>query len=93
VAVVEGAVVRIDAYDCTFDLGLEGRHDTFACLAETYLFARGGVRAHSVGRAEVDLALRMEALADRYGVAPRPLGLERAFAAEARIAAPALMTA
>lgn len=76
VAVREGAVVRIPAYDCPFDLGLESPGDTFACLAETYLFARGGVRAHSVGRAEAELAVRMEALATRYGVLPRPLALD-----------------
>lgn len=77
VTVVEGAIVRIPGYGCSTDLGLPDPGDTFACLTETYLFAREGIREHSVGRASVDLARRLERLAQRHGIYPRPLDLRR----------------
>lgn len=73
IAVVEGGLVRIPDYSSTDDFGFSCRTDTFACLAETYLFARSGIREHSVGRCQAEPALRMERLAARFGVEPRPL--------------------
>ena len=73
VIVVEGGIVRIPGYTCIQDLGLSSPEDTFACLAETYLFAREGIREHSVGRPSADLARRLERIAQRHGVHPRPL--------------------
>jgi predicted amino acid dehydrogenase len=73
VTVVEGGVVRIPDYTCGHSFGLGGDEETFACLAETYLFAREGIREHSVGRPSADLARKMERIARRRGVQPRPL--------------------
>lgn len=73
VQVVQGGIVRIPRYTCTYDFGLERRDETFACLAETYLFAREGIREHSVGRPGVQLARRLGRLADRHGIVPRSL--------------------
>jgi predicted amino acid dehydrogenase len=73
--VVEGGLVRIPGYESTFDLSLSDPRDTFACLAETYLFARDGIRDHSVGRASPRLAARLESLARRLGVRPTELDL------------------
>ena len=75
ITVVEGGVVRITDYSCGYDFGLAGPGEAFACLAETYLFAREGIREHSVGRPTVALARRLEEAAVRYGVRPRPLNL------------------
>jgi fatty aldehyde-generating acyl-ACP reductase len=75
VAVVEGGIVRIPQYTCTLDIGLSDPRNTFACLAETYLFAREGIREHSVGRPSAELAHRLERAAQRHGVIPQPLGL------------------
>jgi len=75
VTVVEGGIVRIPEYACTMDIGLADPRDTFACLAETYLFAREGIREHSVGRPSAELARRLERAAQRHGVIPQPLGL------------------
>jgi predicted amino acid dehydrogenase len=75
VEVVEGGIVRIPGYTCTYDLNVPSPGDTFACLAETYLFSREGIREHSVGRPTADLALLMERLAHRHGIVPRPLDL------------------
>ena len=74
VAVVEGALVTIPGYTCGFDFRLSRPGAAFACLAETYLFAREGLREHSVGRATVEQALRMERLAERRGIEAAPLG-------------------
>jgi hypothetical protein len=38
------------------DLRLPDRHAALACLTETYLFARDGIREHSVGPASAELA-------------------------------------
>lgn len=86
VTVVEGGIVRIPEYACTMDIGLADPRDTFACLAETYLFAREGIREHSVGRPSVELARRLERAAQRHGVVPQPLGL----GARARSGSPSL---
>jgi fatty aldehyde-generating acyl-ACP reductase len=71
--VVEGGLVRIPRYACTQEFFLPDPRDTFACLAETYLFAREGLREHSVGTPSVKLAHRLERAARRHRVAPRPL--------------------
>jgi fatty aldehyde-generating acyl-ACP reductase len=73
VLVVDGGVVRIPAYSCSYDLDMPDRGDAFACLAETFLFAREGIREHSVGRPTIDAARRMERIAAKHGVVPRPL--------------------
>jgi len=73
VTVVQGGLVRIDGYSCTYDLRLPDPACTFACLAETYLFAREGIREHSVGRPDVRAARRMAGIAARHGVRPEPL--------------------
>ncbi|MDQ3802436.1 MAG: hypothetical protein M3416_01050 [Acidobacteriota bacterium] len=75
ITVVEGGIVRIPGYSSTLDLGVSDCTDTFACLAETYLFAREGIREHSVGRPTAEFALRMERIAARHGVSARPLGV------------------
>lgn len=75
VAVAPGGIVRIPGYTCSVDFGLPAREETFACLAETYLFAREGIRDHSVGRPSPALARRLERVAQRHGVSPRPLDL------------------
>jgi fatty aldehyde-generating acyl-ACP reductase len=75
VKIVEGGIVNIPRYACTYDFGLSRPEDTFACLAETYLFAREGILHHSVGRPRVDFAKRMERVATRHGIRPRSLEL------------------
>lgn len=77
VEVVEGGVVQIPGYTCTYQLNMPSRGGAFACMAETYLFAREGMREHSVGRPNVDLALHLERVALKHGIAPRPLDLAR----------------
>jgi fatty aldehyde-generating acyl-ACP reductase len=72
--VVEGALVRIPNYSCTFDFSLP-EASTFACLAETYLFARDGLTEHSVGRASPELSIHLDSLARRYGVETSPLNI------------------
>lgn len=71
--IVEGGLVRIPRYACTQEFFLPDECDTFACLAETYLFAREGIREHSVGEPSIELARRLERAAVRHGVTPRPL--------------------
>lgn len=73
VAVVEGGLVFIPDYSNTDDFGFSCRNETFACLAETYLFARCGIREHSVGRCKAEDALRMERTAERFGIQARHL--------------------
>ncbi len=75
IRVVPGGLVRIPGYRTTYDLALGDSAVTFACLAETYLMAREGIRDHSVGPPPVELALRMERIAARHGVTPVPLKL------------------
>jgi fatty aldehyde-generating acyl-ACP reductase len=76
VRVAQGGLVHIPGYSSTAELRLPDRRCTLACLAETYLFAREGIREHSVGQASVELALELEDIAERYGVRPRPLDLD-----------------
>jgi fatty aldehyde-generating acyl-ACP reductase len=73
IAVVEGGMVHIPDYSSTDNFGFSCRNETFACLAETYLFARCGIREHSVGRCKVEDALSLERLAGRFGIQPRTL--------------------
>jgi fatty aldehyde-generating acyl-ACP reductase len=68
VPVVEGGIVRIPGYACTVDLGLADPLHTAACVAETYLFAREGIREHSLGHPDVELARRLERAAQRQGI-------------------------
>jgi fatty aldehyde-generating acyl-ACP reductase len=77
VEIVEGGLVRIPSYSCTYDFSHPGPHDTFACLAETYLFANEGWRSHSVGRPTLELARRLERSAARHGIHPTPISLSR----------------
>src|SRR2546421_3082796 len=49
--VVQGGLVRIPGYRMNTDLRLADRDSALACLAETYLFAKEGIREHSVGQA------------------------------------------
>ena len=76
IRVAQGGLVDIPGYSNTAELRLPDRHCTLACLAETYLFAREGIREHSVGHASVDLAIELEDIAGRYGVEPRKLELD-----------------
>jgi fatty aldehyde-generating acyl-ACP reductase len=77
IVVAQGGLAEIPGFSTTADLRLPDRHCTLACLAETYLFAREGIHEHSVGHATVELAIELEDIAGRYGVAPRVLGLGR----------------
>jgi predicted amino acid dehydrogenase len=77
VRVVSGGLVRIPGYACTYPLHLPDRRDTFACLAETYVMAREGLREHSVGRPSMEFVSRIDRLARSHGIEPRPLSLER----------------
>ena len=69
----EGGIVRIPRYSCSADLGFSNPKDTFACLAETYLFARYGINQHSTGAPSTDLAKRLWRLAERDRIEVRPL--------------------
>jgi fatty aldehyde-generating acyl-ACP reductase len=73
IEIARGGIVRIPGYSCTYDLNMAKPGDTFACLAETYLFAREGIRDHSIGRPAVEMATLMERVARKHGVTPRPL--------------------
>lgn len=73
VAVVEGGIVRIPGFAATVDFGMPAPGDTAACLAETWLFARRGIREHSVGRPAAETARRFDDACTRLGVVARPL--------------------
>ncbi len=73
VSVIEGGLVTIPGYRNSLDWGLKHPEFTFACLAETVLFAREGLRSHSVGRPSLELVRRIERVAQRYGVSPLPV--------------------
>jgi fatty aldehyde-generating acyl-ACP reductase len=73
VAVIEGGMVEIPGYRCSFDFRLRTPRLTFACFAETYLFAKEGIREHSVGRPAPDRCLHFERIAERHGVRPAAL--------------------
>jgi fatty aldehyde-generating acyl-ACP reductase len=68
--VVRGGRVRIPGYHSTYDFGFADSGETFACLAETFLLAREGIREHSVGTPSADFAERIERVAIRHGVHP-----------------------
>jgi predicted amino acid dehydrogenase len=68
--VMRGGRVRIPGYHCSYEIGFEDPSETFACLAETYLFAREGISEHSVGAPTPELAERLERAAARHGVRP-----------------------
>jgi predicted amino acid dehydrogenase len=70
IRVVRGGRVRIPDYHCTYDFGLQDSTETFACLAETYLFSLDGIHEHSVGAPCPSLADRLERVALRHGVHP-----------------------
>jgi fatty aldehyde-generating acyl-ACP reductase len=80
VTVVRGGTVQIPGYSCSWDFRLPMRHHSFACLAETYLLAREGIREHSVGRPSSDYARRIAALAGQHGILPCPLAAGRELA-------------
>lgn len=69
IKVLAGGLVAIPNYSCSCDMGIP-KTITYACLAETYIFARASIREHSVGRASVADALRLEQLASQYGIEP-----------------------
>ena len=73
ISVVEGGIVRIPDYSSTDDFGFSDPAETFACLAETYILARCGIREHHVGRRTAEDATRVERLAARFGIEARPL--------------------
>jgi fatty aldehyde-generating acyl-ACP reductase len=75
VAVAQGGLVEIPGYRSEVDFRLPSRRAALACLAETYLFAREGIREHSVGPASAELAAELALLATAYGIRPWPLGL------------------
>ena len=70
--ITEGGLVQIPGYSCTFDFSLPPS-STFACLAETYLFAREGITEHSVGRALPELAKYLDQIATDLEITPLPL--------------------
>lgn len=67
ILVCGGGLVSIPGYDCSVSLQLP-QGLTFACLAETYLFAREGIYAHSVGTPSAEFARELGAVARRHGV-------------------------
>ncbi len=74
--VVQGGIVEIPGYRCSYEMNMPAR-GAFACMAETYLFAREGIREHSVGRPGAEFALHLERLARKHGVAPMALDITR----------------
>jgi len=70
ISVIEGGLVTIPGYQNTLDWGLKHPESTFACLAETVLFSREGLRSHSVGRPSLEFVRRIERVAIRHGVSP-----------------------
>jgi predicted amino acid dehydrogenase len=78
VTVTQGGLVEIPGYHSTVDFRLPSQRAALACLAETYLFAREGIREHAVGPASAELAAELAALAPAYGIRPWPLGLAAA---------------
>jgi fatty aldehyde-generating acyl-ACP reductase len=70
IEVVSGGLVKIPDFTCSYDLNMPRPGVVFACLAETYLFAREGMREHSVGRPDVQLAVTLDRAARKHGVTP-----------------------
>ena len=83
----------IPGYSSSAELRMPDRRCTLACLAETYLFAREGIREHSVGHAAVELAVELERIADTYGVRPRELDFDSMPPCSAPVAATATAAA
>ena len=75
IRVAAGGLVHIPGYRSTADFNLDDPTSTFACLAETYVMARAGIREHSVGPIAVEHAERMERIAAWHDVRPAPLSL------------------
>lgn len=75
IRVAQGGLVEIPGYHSEVDFRLPSRRAALACLAETYLFAREGIREHSVGPASAELAAELADVAAGYGIRPWPLGL------------------
>lgn len=71
-----GGLVHIERYSSTYDFALPLPGATFACLAETYLLSREGIRENSVGAPAPELSIRMESIARRHGVRPAPLDFD-----------------
>jgi fatty aldehyde-generating acyl-ACP reductase len=82
IEVVAGGLVRIPKYRCSYDLNLPDPGETFACLAQTYVLAREGIREHSVGRPSADEALTVERWAIKQGIQPVPLAVRQARSAD-----------
>jgi len=78
ITVMEGGLVTIPGYRNTVDWGLKHPESTFACLAETVLFSREGLRNHSVGRPSLEFVRRIERVAKRHGVSPLPITRQEA---------------
>ena len=73
IAYARGGRALIPGHRCTYDFGLARPDETFACLAETYLFLREGIRDHSVGSPGTADAERLARVARRHGVSAAPL--------------------
>jgi predicted amino acid dehydrogenase len=82
VAYARGGRALIPGFRSAHDFGLDGPEETYACLAETYLFAREGIRDHSVGSPGEEAAERMARVAKRHGVSPAPLVFRQPRAAD-----------
>jgi predicted amino acid dehydrogenase len=77
VVVVEGGLAHIPGFVSTHDLDTPPG-GTYACLAETYLVAREGIREHWVGATTPERVALVRRIAERRGISTRPLGLEEA---------------
>lgn len=73
IIVVDGGLVSISGFESTYDFGISVRGATFACLAETFLFARTGYREHSVGDPSETMVETLDRLAERNGIEIVPL--------------------
>lgn len=71
--IIKGGLVQIPNYTSTWDFNLP--FGTFACLAETYLFAREGIPESSVGIPSSDFARYMGRVAQRHNIKPLALDL------------------
>jgi predicted amino acid dehydrogenase len=77
ISVLAGGVVSIPNYSCRQDFGLSDPAHTFACLAETYVIAREGLRDHSTGTPSAEYVQSIERAARRHGVEVVPLSPPR----------------
>ena len=73
ISYARGGRVLIPGYRSSYDFALYEREETYACLAETYLIVREGIREHSVGSPTAAAAERLRRAASRHGVFPAPL--------------------